>query len=415
MIGTGNWGHVVQAFRYRDHRLFNATLFPALISLWGQRTGIGWLTWDLTHSPTWLGIVAAADLLPGVLLSPFAGVTADRAVPLKMMRLTQGIIMVHALILCVLTYNGWINIWILLALSLVTGFNQPYATAGRMVFYPTLVPIEELGTAIAINSTIFNTGRAVGPALAGLMIGPFGVAAVFFLNFAAFVAHLVNLFRIRPIRVERHATRRRGMLIEVAEGLRYTARHPGIGPLLLLLVVASMMSRPLGELLPGFADEVFARGPQGLGWLLTATGVGGVLGAIWLTRRAPMKGLTNVVLSTTMVMGLALTAFAMTENFWMALGFLVILGFTLVVSGTGTQSLMQTAVAGEFRGRVMSLYIVVFRGMPAIGAIALGLLAEVLGLGLAVAGAGLICVLAWAAALPKRRTLQAALEASPKE
>ena len=415
MIRTGSWSHVVQALRHRDHRRFNATLFPALISLWGQRTGIGWLTWELTHSPTWLGIVAAADLLPGIFLSPFAGVTADRAVPLKMMRLTQGIILAHALMLAVLTANGWINVWILLALSLLTGVHQPYAIAARMVFFPHLVPRDELGTAVTINSTIFNLGRAVGPALAGLMIGPLGVASVFFLNFAAFLAHWINLFRIRAVRVERHAAQRRGMLAEVAEGLRYTARHPGIGPLLLLLVVASMMSRPLGELLPGFADEVFARGPQGRGWRLTAMGVGGLLGAIWLTGRAPGKGLTNVVLSTTLVMGLALPALALVENFSMTLGFLVILGFMLVVSGTGTQALMQMAVASAFRGRVMSLYSVVFRGMPAIGAIVLGLVAEVLGLGLAVAGAGVICVLAWAAALPRRGTLQAALEAPPED
>ena len=188
-----------------------------------------------------------------------------------------------------------------------------------------------------------------------------------------------------------------------------------MGPLLLLLGGASMMSRPLGELLPGFADEVFARGAQGLGWLLTAMGVGGLLGAIWLTRRAPAKGLTNVVLSTPMVMGGALPIFALMENFSVALVFLVILGFTLVVSGTGTQALMQTAVASEFRGRVMSLYSVVFRGVPAIGAIILGLIAEAVGLGPAVAGAGVICVLAWAVALPRRKTLEAALEVPPEE
>ncbi len=415
MIGTGGWDHIIRALRYRDHRLFNTTLFPALISLWGQRTGIGWLTWELTHSPTWLGIVAAADLLPGVVLSPFAGVTADRATPLNMMRLTQGIIMVHALVLCVLTLTGLINVWILFGLSLVTGFNQPYAVAGRMVFYPTLVPKKELSTAIAINSTIFNTGRMVGPALAGLMIAPFGVSTVFFLNFAAFLAHVINLFRIRPIRVERRSTQRRGMLTEVAEGLRYTARHPGIGPLLLILVVVSMMSRPLGEFLPGFADAVFARGPQGLGWLLAAMGFGGVMGAIWLARRPTVEGLTSVVLSTTLVMGISLAGFALVKNFWIALIFLVIMGFMLVVSGTGTQSLMQTAVASEVRGRVMSLYAVVFRGIPAIGAIALGLASEVVGLSIAIAGAGLICALAWAAALPKRGALQTALETPPKE
>jgi predicted MFS family arabinose efflux permease len=415
MIGGGNWAHVIQALRYRDHRLFNTTLAPALISLWAQRTGIGWLAWDLTHSPTWLGVVAAADLLPGVILSPFAGVTADRAVPLRMMRLTQGIIMVHALVLWGLTASGQINIWILFGLALVTGFNQPYATAGRMVFYPVLVPREELGTAIAINSTVFNAGRAIGPALAGLMIGPFGVASVFLLNFATFIAHLVNLFRIRPIRTERHERRRSGMMSEIREGLAYTVRHPGIGPLLLLMTVATMISRPLTEMLPGFADEVFARGPTGLGWMLAAAGFGGVAGAIWLTRRGPVEGLTQVVLMSTLLMGLAMTAFALIGNFWAALVFLVVIGFAHTVSGTGTQSLMQTAVSASVRGRVMSLYTVIFRSMPAIGAIAIGVAAEIVGLAHAVAGAGVLCILAWAAAHPRRKALAAALEVSPKE
>jgi predicted MFS family arabinose efflux permease len=414
MIPTGNWSHVVRALRYRDHRLFNTTLLPALISLAAQRTGIGWMTWELTHSPTWLGIIAAADLLPGVLLSPFAGVTADRAVPLKMMRLTQGIIMVHALVLWCLTYTDMMNVWILLALSLVTGINQPYAVAGRMVFYSVLVPREELSTAVAINSAVFNLGRTVGPAFAGLLIGPFGVASVFFLNFAAFLAHLVNLFRIHPIRVDRLETKRRGVLIEIAEGLRYTARHPGIGPLLLLLVVVTTASRPVSEMLPGFADEVFARGPQGLGWLLTAVGVGGVLGALWLTQRGPVKGLTTVVLSTTIVMGLSMAAFSVMENFWAALVFLTVIGYGHTVTGTAVQSLMQTAVASEVRGRVMSLYVVIFRSMPAVGAIAIGLIADAIGLGPTVLAAGLICLLVGVAAQPKRKAMAEALEVPPK-
>lgn len=414
MIGGGSWAHVIQALRYRDHRLFNTTLAPALISLWAQRTGIGWLAWDLTHSPTWLGIVAAADLLPGVVLSPFAGVTADRAVPLRMMRITQGIIMVHAFVLWALTVTGVINIWILFALALITGFNQPYSTAGRMVFYPVLVPREELGTAIAINSTVFNSGRAIGPALAGLMIGPLGVGSVFLFNFATFVAHLINLFRIRPIRTERQERQRRGMVSEIFEGLGYTVRHPGIGPLLLLMTVATMVARPLGDMLPGFADEVFGRGAEGLGWMLTAMGIGGVSGAIWLTRRGPVEGLTNVVLTSTLIMGLSMAAFAMIGNFWLALVFLTMIGFAHTISGTGTQSLMQTAVAAEVRGRVMSLYTVIFRSMPAIGAIAIGVVAETLTLPLTVAGTGAICMLAWGAAQPRRRILKAALEAPPQ-
>lgn len=413
MIGGGNWAHVIQALRYRDHRLFNTTLAPAVVSLWAQRTGIGWLAWDLTHSPTWLGIVAAADLLPGVVLSPFAGVTADRSVPLKMMRITQGIIMVHALVLCGLTATGMINIWILFALALVTGFNQPYATAGRMVFFPVLVPREELGTAIAINSTVFNTGRAVGPALAGLMIAPFGVASVFLFNFATYFAHLINLYRIHPMRTERHERLRTGMLSEIKEGLSYTVRHPGIGPMLLLMAVVTVFSRPLIEMLPGFADEVFHRGAEALGWMMAAIGIGCVAGAIWLTRRGPVTGLTGIVLSTTLIMGVATTAFSLIGNFFAGLAILGAVGFAHTIFGTGTQSLMQTAVAAEVRGRVMSLYTVIFRSMPAVGAIAVGVVAEFLSLPLTVAGAGVICVLAWGAALPRRKALESALEGPP--
>ncbi len=414
MIGSGRWRHLAAALSYRDHRLFNATLVPTLTGQWAQRTGIGWLTWDLTHSPTWLGIIAAADLLPSVVLSPFAGVIADRSVPVRMMRVTQGIFLIHGLALWLLTAGGFIDIWILLALSLIIGINQPYSTAGRMVFFPTLVPREQLTTAIAINSTVFNAGRAIGPAIAGVMIAPFGVAAVFFLTFAAFVAHMVNLYRIRPIRVEGGATAPKGMAAEVAEGLRYTLRK-GIGPILLLLAVASMVSRPLAEMLPGFADEVFSRGPQGLGWLLMAMGIGGFSAAVWLTGRGAVKGLTDVVLWMTVLMGLCIAAFGMTENFWLALVVLTILGFAVVVSGTGTQSLMMTAVAGEVRGRVMSVYGAVFRGMPAIGAIALGAVAEAVGLGLAVVGAGVICMIAWALILPRRKALASALETPPEE
>lgn len=410
MIGTGRWRHLVEALSYRDHRLFNATLVPTLTSQWAQRTGILWLAWEMTHSPAWLGIIAAADLLPAVVLSPFAGVIADRSVPVRMMRVTQGIFLIHGLVLWLLTVGGFINIWILLGLALITGINQPYSTAGRMVFFPTLVPRDQIATAVAINSTIFNAGRAIGPAIAGMMIGPWGVATVFFLTFAAFAAHMVNLFRIRPRRVEREATVPKGMLKEVAEGLRYTARHPGIGPILLLLVVSSMVSRPLVDMLPGFADEVFRRGPEGLGWLLMAIGIGGFLGAVWLTGRGAVKGLTNVVFGMTVLMGLCITVFGLLEYFSVALVLLAVLGFALVTVGTGTQSLIMTSVAGDVRGRVMSVYGAVFRGTPAIGAIALGATAEAVGLGLAVAGAGVICILAWVLILPRRKVMTSALE-----
>lgn len=410
MINRSNWAQVRVALAHRDHRLFNMTLTPALISLWAQRTGIGWLAWELTESPTWLGVIAAADLLPAVFLSPFAGVTADRSDPVRMMWLTQAIIMVHAGLLWLVTATGIIDIWMLFGFALVTGINQPYSTAARMVFYPTLVPKHDLATAVAINSTIFNLGRALGPAIGGLLIGPFGVAALFFLNFVTFLVHNLNMLRIKGAYAEHIERTRKSMWREIRDGFGYVARHAGIGPMLVLLTISSSMSRPVTEMLPGFTDAVFNRGPESLGLLLGATGIGGLVGAIWLTQRGPTTGLTRTVVFQTFVMGATAAAFALAGNFWLGLVMIFAVGFTQVVTGTGTQSLLQTAVAGEMRGRVMSLYALVWRGTPAIGAIIVGAVAERTGLGPAVAGAGVVCMLGWLWSRTRLRTMAPALE-----
>lgn len=412
MIG-GNWAQVARSLRHRDHYLFNLTLAPALISLWAQRAGVGWLAWDLTHSPSWLGIIAAADLLPAVFLSPFAGVAADRCNPVRMMWLTQAIIMIHAGALWLMTATGAIEIWSLLAFSIITGFNQPYSTAARMVFYPTLVPKEDLATAIAINSTIFNLGRALGPAIGGLMIVPFGVAALFLANFVLFFAHSANLLRVKGRHFEKIERTRKGMWREIGDSIAYVAHHKGIGPMLILLTVSSAMSRPVGEMLPGFADEVFARGAEGLGWLLAAMGAGGLVGAAWLTQRGPVRGLTHVIVTHTFIMGATATAFALSGSYWAGLFLIFAVGFTQTCTGTGTQSLLQMAVEPAMRGRVMSLYSLVWRGTPAIGALAVGWIAELTGLTWAVAGAGAVCMLAWLWSRTLLPRMAPALESGP--
>lgn len=413
----GNWVLIARSLRHRDHRLFNMTLAPSMISIWALRTGVGWLAWELTGSPTWLGIIAAADLLPAILLAPFAGAIADRASPVKMMRLTQSIITLHALILSLMTLTGVIDIWGLLALQLMTGLVQPFSTSARMVFFPTLVPRHELGTAIAINSTIFNAGRAIGPAIAGVMIGPFGVVSVFLLNFVSFFLHSLNLMRIGRHTPPRTPRPRKSMGREILDGLHYVRRDPGLGPILLLLVVVSVVSRPLIDMLPGFADVVFARGAEGLGWLLSTFGIGGLVGAVWLAQRGPIRGLTRLVLLSSLMIGLFMAAFAHTGLFWLALPLLFMIGFLQIVSGTGTQTLMQNAVDDAYRGRVMSLYALVYRGTPALGAIAIGLLAEAYGLALAITLAGGLCLLAWAMTVPRLRRMSASLErdTTPRE
>lgn len=413
MIRSENWAQMVRALRHRDHYLFNLTLLPALTSLWAQRAGVGWLAWELTKSPTWLGIIAAADLLPAMMLSPFAGVTADRANPVRMMWLTQFAIMVHACALWAMTLTGVIDIWLLFAMALITGVIQPYSTAARMVFYPTLVPKQDLATAIAVNSTIFNLGRALGPAIGGLMIAPFGVATLFLSNFVVFLAHSLNMLRIKGRHAEHIERARLGMWRSIADSIGYVARHPGIGPMLLLLMVTSTMSRPVGEMLPGFADEVFNRGPEALGWLLGSMGAGGLVGAIWLTQRGAVKGLTRVIVTGTLVMGASASAFAFSGSYWIGLALIFTVGFTQTVTGTGTQSILQMAVDPVLRGRVMSIYSMVWRGTPAVGALLVGAVAELTGLPWSVAGAGGICMLAWLWSRTLLARMTPALESGP--
>lgn len=413
MIGFGRWQHVVQALRHRNHRLFNSTLIFALTGIWAQRTAMAWLAWDLTHSPAWLGVIAAAFLLPALLIGPFSGVIADRFPPLHMMRWTQGIIMVHAGVLWLLTFMGLIEIWGLFALTLIAGINHPFSTAGRMVFYASLVPKEDLSTAIAINSTIFNLGRAIGPAIAGVLIASLSVSSAFAFNFLTFAAHLVNLFRIRMAPPKRRERGRTGMIGEIKEGVRYTISHAGIAPILALLIISSIASRPVMDMMPGFADAVFDRGAEGLGWLLSAYGIGGVCAAGWLTHRGSVIGLTGLVIVQTLIMGVAIIIFAFMEFFWAGLALVTAFGFSHVITGTGTQTLMQTAVANQVRGRVMSLYAMVSIGMPAVGALAVGVIAEQVGLRIATAGAGVICFLGWVWIRAHLKVMAPALEAHP--
>jgi predicted MFS family arabinose efflux permease len=414
MIRRENWRHVAAALSHRDHKIFNATLLPALICLWAQRTGIAWLAWDLTHSPTWLGVVAAADLLPAVIISPLAGVVADRVNAVWMMRITQGIIGLHACVLGLMTAFGTIEIWSLFAMALITGMNQPFSTSARMVFYPTLVPKRDLGSAIAINSSIFNLGRVLGPAIAGALIAPFGVEVLFFVTAVAFIGHFINMFRVKGVFAEESTRVAKSFLGEIRDGLGYAINHPGIRPMLILMVVTSGVGRAFPEMLPGFADVVFGRGAQGLGWLLASMGAGGLIGAVWLAQRGPVQGLTSTVVALTLVMGAATTGFALIQLYWAALAFAVVIGFTHSVTGTGAQALLQTAVAPELRGRVMSIFTLVTRGFPAIGAIAVGAIAELAGLAWTIAGTGVIMGLAWGTLRASQHRMAAALESGVK-
>lgn len=400
----------LSVFRHSAFSWFVGGQWPSMITHWMQKIGIGWLVWELTHSPTWLGVIAFVEMAPLLFLSPFAGVLCDRVNPAKPLLINQCIQFVQAASLAALTYSGAIRIEYVLALSIVAGLNAPFGAAARHTLLPRLIPRDELYAGISLLSALFNIARAVGPGLAGFAILWLGVESVFAIHAGGELFYIVTfpLFMGAVPKLERIS--RDSVLAEVAEGFRYAASHTGITPVLIMLCVLSIFSRPMIEMLPGFADEVFARGASGLAWLGSTFGFGALIGVTWLASRGRIEGSTKAVLVTSLIVALAMGAFSSADNFSIALPVIGILGFATAVSGTGSQTLVQYAVRAEIRGRVMALYTIIVRGAPAFGAVLMGWFAEHFGLQPAVAVGAILCLLAWAWVVRRRVAMVAALE-----
>lgn len=394
MSRASGFGNIMIALRHRDFAIFTYAHLPGLVAMWAQRAGVGWLAWDLTQSPVWLGVIAMADLLPAVFLAPIGGALADRVNVIKLFIYSETAVVAHSVLLWLLTVTGIIDIWLLFLLALLLGCNNPFGNASRANLVPLLVPHAALAPAIALNAISFNAARTVGPATAGIMIAWLdGVNAVFALAAVSEAILLVSLFflRTKPQPRMREGGGVSGMVRDVRAGFGYVLAHAGIGPVLLLLAFGSVTTRPSLELLPGFADQIFGRGPEGFGWLGAAIGIGGILSSVWLAWRGGIEGLANLVVLHTSVMAAALFVFGIADAFWVAWIALGVVGFSLNAAGVGTQTLLQWSVDPAMRGRVMSIFMLIFRGMPALGALVIGLAAEYLGLQWTVAAAAVAC------------------------
>lgn len=409
-LGLADFGAIRSAFGNRNYAIYTAGSAVTLLGLWVQRLGVGWLTWELTYSGFWLGAVAFADLFPAVVVGPFAGVLADRLDRLRLALICQALSLLQTVLLFVLTWGGWIEIVSLIVLAGFLGAVRAVYMPVRLSLVPSLVRADDVPAAVAISSLIFNLARFIGPALAGLVITAWGVAPTFAL-YAVTVAAL--LFALTRLHIERGAAAGRrdgGMLAEIAEGIRYTARHPAIGPLLLLMLAVSLLARPVGELFPGFADVVFGRGAGGLAWLTSAVGLGAVAGGVWLAKRGSSLGLLLIALMGAGGCAISLLLFTGTTLFWVAVPAAAVFGGAMVSSAIATQTLLLGAVDDAVRGRVLSLYGVIFRGGPAVGSLIMGSLSGPFGLRWPLAVGGLCCLAATALLWRRRKRLIVLLE-----
>jgi len=401
---------ILRVLRHRGYAIFTGANFASMSGEWIQRVGVGWLTWELTQSATWLGIIACADMLPAILISPIAGTYADRVNRLRFARWAAAAGTLQPLVLGLLYFTGLLDIWWLLGLALYNAVANSFKQSAWHSVIPSLVPRENIATAVVLGSMIYNLSRFIGPAVAGALIAFAGVGYTFVVNFAAAAGHLIALNYITLLREEAPRKRTGNIFRETMDGVRYTAAHPGIGPLMFLLLGSSLGQRPFIDLLPGFAADVFQRGPEALGWMVSMVGLGALAGALYLAIRPSMRGQSALAINGVLISALALLAFTVSTNFWLGMLCLLVAGSGLSLSGVGVMSLVQSAVDDGMRGRVLSLYGLIFRSGPALGALIMGYAAEYVGLGWPVAAGAALCLIFWAITIRRQPRIAAIIE-----
>ena len=402
--------NVSDAWKQKNFAIYMSGAGIALIGMWAQRIAVAWLAWELTKSATWLGLIAFADLFPTIVLTPIAGVIADRVDRRKLSLISQSAAFLQAVILTVLVFTDWIDIYSLFVLTLLLGIAMAYATAARLAMVPNLMEAQYVPSALASDAAIYNSARVVGPMIAAALISMLGIGGAFLVNCLTYVVFLICLMKIRLIRNESQ-NRTGGMLSQTIEGIRYAAQHPGIGPMLIVLTALAVGVKPFLELLPGLADNVFGTGVNGFAQLAAAGGGGAVVCAVWLALRGRVEGLTVITLSALVVGPFGVVLMCISDLFWLGLIGSFIAGSSITLTGTGVQTLMQNSVDGGIRGRVLSLYGVLHRGAPALGALVMGIMGDIIGLQATLIGGALILsipVLLWV--IPRWNTLRPALE-----
>ncbi|MDP6175546.1 MAG: MFS transporter, partial [Rhodospirillales bacterium] len=377
---------------------------------WMHLVASGWLVWELTGSTAMLGLNAFAHTFPTVIFSLIAGAIADRVGYLRVVRSFFAVMSILATLFALLTFSGLINIQILITLSALLGSAQALATPGQVSLVNQLVPEKDLAPAIALNSATFNLSRFMGPAIAGFVILWFNIATVMGLYAITLFAFSAILATVRTPDSPAPKGHSSGLLSDLAESFRYAFANKAVLFILAMLFTTGLFIRPYIDLLPGFAAQVFGRGPEGLSVLMSFTGLGAMSAALWLARRGRTKGLTRIVALSLLGSGTALLAFVLTDL--LAVGALIIVftGFFVIAATISTQTLIQSAVEPRIRARVIGLFILLSWGSPALGALVMGWASAFLGLGPVVGAGAVLTLVAWAIARPWIGKMEQVLE-----
>lgn len=387
-------------FRHRNYRLFFSGQLLSLMGSWMQIIGQAWLVYRLTGSPLALGFIGFLQQGPVFFFSVLGGTIADRVDRRRLLIVTQACFLLQAATLAVLVFTDVAELWHVAALALFFGLLNAIDVPTRQSFTVEMVGREDLQSAIALNSIMFNIARVVGPSVAGITIAAVGEAWCFAINALSYVAVLASLMAMRTVSALRPDGSR--PLQDLIEGFRYVTRHREIRAALLALAISSFAGGPYLTLMPVFAEQVLKTDSAGFGLLMTTVGVGALLGALAMSRLSGEQLKQSPQLAA-VGFGVWMTALSLTTDFWVAMVLILPTAFSLMLQGSSTNIIVQNAVDDRMRGRVMAYYTMSFLGMMPFGSLAAGALAHYIGVPLTLTCGGIVCALAGAATWRLRR------------
>lgn len=382
--------NVFRAFRSRNYTLYFIGRSVSQFGTWMQRTAVVWMVYSITHSAFLLGLTVFAELFPSFLFSIAGGVAADRYDRYKIIRITQVTSMIQAVLLAIMVITGHTAVWALIVLSVILGIINAFDLPARQALVHEAVEDQaDLPNALALTTAMASLAQLLGPALSGIVLSMFGAAVCFLINAASFGGVIISLLLMKlPVHVPKKITKK--VITEFAEGFSYLKQTPGIGLVILLLALVSLLVLPYNTLLPIFAKVIFKGNAATFGYINSFAGIGAVAGTIFLASRKPGTSLKKILLGSTISLSIGLICFSQIKQFPIAMFFAVLTGFGAMAQFTVCNIIVQSESATQMRGRVISILLMAIFGMMPLGSLLTGAISEHVGASATVLGQGII-------------------------
>jgi len=384
---------LLRALKYRNYKLFFSGQLISLIGTWMQSIAMGWLVYRLTDSAFMLGLIGFVSQIPTFFISPFAGVMLDRWNKHRVIVITQTLAMIQAFILAALVLTHNIQIWQIILLNIFMGTVNGFDIPARQSFVVEMIEDRsDLSNAIALNSSMFNAARLIGPSIAGIIIALFGEGICFLINGVSYIAVIISLLAMH-INYIKHPFNEKRIIKDMKAGFKYSWGFIPIRAILLMLALMSLVGMPYTVLMPVFAREILKGGPHTLGFLVGAIGVGALIGALYLASRKTVVGLGRIIASMAVTFGVSLIIFSFSGNLTFSLFMLFLTGAAMMIHNASCNTILQTVTDDNMRGRVMSYYTMAFMGTTPFGSLIVGSLASKIGAPHTVLMGGVLCII----------------------